>query len=150
MRQGVQAGPGSAGGFNHPNTFTPNSNQAAMDRMSDQRARVTRDDTPLVDPSTGAAYHGTSSTYDFVRGGWVNPERSDPIAQGGAAGRALTDRKPRTENREQRTENRETLLGSPFSTQVVAERNVTLHTVSNPPRMLYFVVIVRVFALSNF
>lgn len=73
IRNNVQVGPGSAGGFNHPNTFTPYSNQTTMDRISDQNARVRRDDYPLVDPSTGTTYHGTSDTYDNVRGGWVNP-----------------------------------------------------------------------------
>jgi hypothetical protein len=73
QRARVPTGPGSAGGFNHPNTFTPYSNQAAMNRISDQGARVRRDDYPLVDPSTGTTYHGSSDTYDYVRGGWVNP-----------------------------------------------------------------------------
>lgn len=73
IRNHIQAGPGSAGGFNHPNTFTPYSNQAAMDRISDRNARARRDDYPLVDPSTGRTYHGSSDNYDYVRGGWVNP-----------------------------------------------------------------------------
>ena len=73
QRAHVPTGPGSAGGFNHPNTFTPYSNQAAMDRISDQGARARRDDYPLVDPSTGTTYHGSSDNYDYVRGGWVNP-----------------------------------------------------------------------------
>ena len=73
IRNHAQVGPGSAGGFNHPNTFTPYSNQAAMDRISAQRSNTMRDDYPLVDPSTGRTYHGSSSNYDYVRGGWVNP-----------------------------------------------------------------------------
>lgn len=74
VRLHVPVGPGSAGGFNHPNTFTPYSNQAAMDRIADRNARARRDDYPLEDPSTGRTYHGTSSNYDYVRGGWVNPQ----------------------------------------------------------------------------
>lgn len=73
IRNNIPAGPGSAGGFNHPNTFTPYSNQAAMDRISDRNARARRDDYPLIDPSTGRSYHGSSDNYDYVRGGWVNP-----------------------------------------------------------------------------
>jgi len=73
IRMHAQVGPGSAGGFNHPNTFTPYSNQAAMDRISAQRSNTMRDDYPLVDPSTGRTYHGSSANYDYVRGGWVNP-----------------------------------------------------------------------------
>jgi hypothetical protein len=73
IRNNVATGPGSAGGFNHPNTFTPYSNSAAMSRISDVRARSFRDDYPLVDPSTGRTYHGSSDNYDYVRGGWVNP-----------------------------------------------------------------------------
>ena len=74
IRNNIAVGPGSAGGFNHPNTFTPNSNQAAMDRISDRNARARRDDYPLVDSSTGTAYHGNSNNYDYVRGGWPNPK----------------------------------------------------------------------------
>lgn len=74
IRAGTPAGPGSAGGFNHPNTFTPYSNQAAMDRMSAQRSTTTRGVTPLVDPSTGRTYRGTAETYNHVQGGWVNPQ----------------------------------------------------------------------------
>ena len=81
MRQNIPAGPGSAGGFNRPNTFTPYSNQAAMDRISDRNARARRDDYPLVDPSTGRSYHGTSATYDYVRGGWVNPQDRTQLLQ---------------------------------------------------------------------
>lgn len=73
IRNNASVGPGSAGGFNHPNTFTPHSNQAAMDRISAQRSNTARDSYPLVDPSTGRPYIGTSSNYDYVRGGWVNP-----------------------------------------------------------------------------
>ena len=73
QRMNVAVGPGSAGGYNHPNTFTPHSRQAAMDRISDIGAHARRDDHPLVDPSTGTTYHGTSANYDQVRGGWVNP-----------------------------------------------------------------------------
>ncbi len=81
IRLHIPVGPGSAGGFNHPNTFTPYSNQAAMDRISDRNARARRDDYPLVDPSTGRTYHGTSSNYDYVRGGWVNPNDQTQLLQ---------------------------------------------------------------------
>lgn len=74
IRAGTPAGPGSAGGFNHPNTFTPYSNQAAMDRISANRAISNRGVTPLVDPSTGRSYTGTWDSYNQVQGGWVNPQ----------------------------------------------------------------------------
>ena len=73
IRNNVATGPGSAGGFNHPNTFTPYNNSAAMSRISANRANSFRDSYPLVDPSTGRTYRGSSENYDYVRGGWVNP-----------------------------------------------------------------------------
>ena len=81
IRLNIPVGPGSAGGFNHPNTFTPYSNQAAMDRISDRNARVRRDDYPLVDPSTGRTYHGNTYNFDYVRGGWVNPNDHTRLLQ---------------------------------------------------------------------
>ena len=81
VRMRVPVGPGSAGGFNHPNTFTPYNNSAAMNRISDRNARARRDDTPLVDPSTGRTYHGTSDTYNYVKGGWVNPQNPTQLLQ---------------------------------------------------------------------
>ncbi len=81
IRSGIAVGPGSAGGFNHPNTFTPYSNQAAMDRMSDQRSRTTRDEYPLIDPSTGKTYHGSSRNFDQVLGGWHNPTNPSELLQ---------------------------------------------------------------------
>lgn len=74
IRMGTPSGPGSSGGFNHPNTFTPYSDQAAKDRMSAQRSVTIRGVTPLVDPSTGQTYRGTWDNYDHVKGGWVNPQ----------------------------------------------------------------------------
>jgi len=73
IRNNVATGPGSAGGYNHPNTFTPYSNSAAMSRISENRANTFRDSYPLVDPSTGRTFRGSSENYDYVRGGWVNP-----------------------------------------------------------------------------
>jgi len=81
IRLRISVGPGSAGGFNHPNTFTPYSNQAAMDRIHARNDRARRDDYPLVDPSTGRTYHGTSANYDYVRGGWVNPYDTTQLLQ---------------------------------------------------------------------
>lgn len=81
IRSNVSAGPGSAGGFNHPNTFTPYSNQAAMDRISAQRAVTNRGVTPLVDPSTGKNYIGSWDTYNHVQGGWVNPQNPTQLLQ---------------------------------------------------------------------
>ena len=50
----IPTGPGSAGGFNHPNTFTPYSNQAAIDRISERNARApARSVIRSCDPSTG-------------------------------------------------------------------------------------------------
>src|SRR5438874_2216513 len=59
----------------------PYSNQAAMNRISNRNARPRRDDYPLVDPSTGRTYHGNSYNYEYVRGGWVNPNDSTQLLQ---------------------------------------------------------------------
>jgi len=87
IRNNVATGPGSAGGYNHPNTFTPYNNSAAMSRISANRANTYRDSYPLTDPSTGRNFTGTSSNYDYVRGGWVNPndhtQLLKPVTPGG-------------------------------------------------------------------
>lgn len=87
IRNNVATGPGSAGGYNHPNTFTPYNNSAAMNRISANRANTFRDSYPLTDPSTGRSYTGNSSNYDYVRGGWVNPQDRTqllkPVTPGG-------------------------------------------------------------------